>query len=630
MHARARAGASPSSLTRGRPAAPDAMDGCSRYPLHCVRCGSRSALLGLMPVMRFRHTSPAIAWPSWTGSRVVVLFVATYILSCGTCSCAGGRGGRPFRTASNNSHHAAGSRSGDDPWNPYPIRGELQFSITDYGAVGDNKTVDTAAVQRAIDAAASAAVTAGAGGGPAYVWVPPGGYLVGSLNLSSNVYLVLEKGGVLQGSSQPADYAFDWEQWNVVQAFGAANTGIIAPKEGEMGGELRGSMWQMIAGWNSEDHCFIQKNWHGVNNCSADCRPMNLLLVDSTNISIISVRIMDSAFWTQTFRRCTNVLERGVHVEGATQYGNNDGLDIESCTNVTVENSVFITGDDCIAMRSGHCQQLNHPWPMDPHSGRFQPTNAIRLRNLSLQSTSSAIKVEALFQINHGDLYDVEATDVTIRRTNRAIGIWQRNGNGTLRDLVFRNFDIETQLQYQPNFWGLGEPLVVTSIPDEPVDCAQTPGCPPVNTVGLRGIRNVTFEHIQARSEGAALLASYAGPGTPSWSGRGAVDGVLLRNVSLTIAQVGNCTSRGGMHDFSPVSSGPSIVPAPVDGIFLDGAAGVAFEGVRVSFEGQGQPSYHWSMQCVHTTSRSERPAGLAGLRCTNSSTAAETRSGLL
>ena len=44
----------------------------------------------------------------------------------------------------------------DDPWNPYPIRGphNLHFSIRDFGAVGDNKTVDTAAVQHAINAAA--------------------------------------------------------------------------------------------------------------------------------------------------------------------------------------------------------------------------------------------------------------------------------------------------------------------------------------------------------------------------------------------------------------------------------------------------------------------------------------------
>lgn len=46
--------------------------------------------------------------------------------------------------------------SANDWWNPYPIRGghNMHFSIRDYGAVGNNKTVDTGAVQRAINAAA--------------------------------------------------------------------------------------------------------------------------------------------------------------------------------------------------------------------------------------------------------------------------------------------------------------------------------------------------------------------------------------------------------------------------------------------------------------------------------------------
>ena len=46
------------------------------------------------------------------------------------------------------------------------------------------------------------------------------------------------------------------------------------------------------------------------------------------------------------------------------------------------------------------------------------------------------------------------ACQVRIRRTNRGIGVWQRNGNGSLRDLLFRDVTMETQLMWQPNFWG--------------------------------------------------------------------------------------------------------------------------------------------------------------------------------
>jgi polygalacturonase len=497
-------------------------------------------------------------------------------------------------------------------WNPYPVRGKHIYNVRDYGAIGDNSTLDTAAIQRAIDAAAKAISTQE---GLAYVRVPAGAFLIASVNMSSGVYLVLEAGGVLQGSHDPLHYAYDWQQWNVVQGHGVKNTGVIGPVDGQMGGEIRGSMWQMISGWDKTEHHFLQTNWRGTNNCSSDCRPMNLAFVDSVNISVIGIRIMDSAFWTQLFRRCTNVVERGVHVEGATQYGNNDGLDIESCTNVTVSDSVFITGDDCIAMRSGHCQKLNHPWPLDPTTGRIQPTRGIRLRNLTLTSTSAAIKVEALFQTNHGDLFDLEAKDIRILRTNRGIGVWQRNGNGTLQDLVFRDITIQTQIQWQPNFWGSGEPIVVTSFPSDDKS----------SVVGLKGIRNITFDSIIAHSEGGILLSTFPGPDTPSFPGRGAVSGLIFRNVSLTIVNIGNSSNQyGSAHEFAPVwgrfADGPVKRKAPVDGMFVDGVSDIRLEDVRIAFNGSNA---NWSMQCLNITARSPLVCE-DGFRCENGTVAAQ------
>ncbi len=136
------------------------------------------------------------------------------------------------------------SGSSADPWNPYPIRGPHQASVRDFGAVGDNITLDTAAVQRAIDAVGSAVLADRDATAVGYVRVPPGAYLVGTLNLTDNVYLVLETGGILQGSSDPAAYAYDWDYWHVVQAVNASNTGVIGDNlaADDLGGELRGSM----------------------------------------------------------------------------------------------------------------------------------------------------------------------------------------------------------------------------------------------------------------------------------------------------------------------------------------------------------------------------------------------------
>jgi len=60
---------------------------------------------------------------------------------------------------------------GASPWNPYPIRGPTVLDITTFGAVGDNETLNTVAIQHAIDSAAAA------GGG--YARVPRGAFLTG-------------------------------------------------------------------------------------------------------------------------------------------------------------------------------------------------------------------------------------------------------------------------------------------------------------------------------------------------------------------------------------------------------------------------------------------------------------------
>ena len=64
--------------------------------------------------------------------------------------------------------------------------------------MGDNRTLNTAAFKHAFDACAAA------GGG--YVEVPAGAFLTGRVDLQSNCYLVLQRGGIVQGSAEQADY----------------------------------------------------------------------------------------------------------------------------------------------------------------------------------------------------------------------------------------------------------------------------------------------------------------------------------------------------------------------------------------------------------------------------------------
>src|SRR5512139_1289925 len=79
------------------------------------------------------------------------------------------------------------------------------FNVRDYGVVGDGQTLDSPAIQSAIDACTAL------GGGT--VFLPAGQYLTGSLFLHNNISLHLDSGAVILGSENPDDYPIVHSRW---------------------------------------------------------------------------------------------------------------------------------------------------------------------------------------------------------------------------------------------------------------------------------------------------------------------------------------------------------------------------------------------------------------------------------
>ena len=93
-----------------------------------------------------------------------------------------------------------------------------QIDIREMGAAGDGTTINTRTIQRALDSAATL------GGGTVYV--PPGIYLTGTLQLRSNVNLYLEAGAVLKGSANVNDYMFNGRRVGLLFTQDAENVSI--------------------------------------------------------------------------------------------------------------------------------------------------------------------------------------------------------------------------------------------------------------------------------------------------------------------------------------------------------------------------------------------------------------------
>lgn len=205
------------------------------------------------------------------------------------------------------------------------------FSIRDYGAVGDGKTVDTTAIKAAIEACAAA------GGGQ--VWFPPGNYLSGTVRLKSHVTIFLDAGAKLVGSTNLKDY----------QSF--------TPPAGTP--ESRWTRWHraLILGDGVEDVAILGQGVIDGNKVfdpqgEEKMRgPHTILLGICRGVTIRDVSIRDSANYAVMLEFCQQVEVRNVKITGGWDGVHFRGWPGRPCRDVTILGCQFFTGDDAIAGR---------------------------------------------------------------------------------------------------------------------------------------------------------------------------------------------------------------------------------------------------------------------------------------
>jgi len=232
------------------------------------------------------------------------------------------------------------------------------FSITDFGAVGDGKTDCTGAINKAISAAHKA------GGGR--VVVPAGTFLTGAIYLKSNVNLYISQDAVVKFSTDPNHYLpAVFTRWEGVEcmnyspliyAYNEKNIAITG--KGKLDGQgSDGNWWK----WRKElqktdrenlfaqgrDGVSVEKRLYG----GKYLRPNMIEPYKCRNILIEGIKIINGPFWHIHPVLSQNIIVRNVRVEGTGP--NNDGCDPESCKDVLIEGCYFDTGDDCIAIKSG-------------------------------------------------------------------------------------------------------------------------------------------------------------------------------------------------------------------------------------------------------------------------------------
>jgi unsaturated rhamnogalacturonyl hydrolase len=244
----------------------------------------------------------------------------------------------------------------------FPAR---DFVITEFGAVAGGERDNTAAIRRAIEACTAA------GGGR--VVVPAGVFLTGAVHLKSNVNLHVSDGATLLFTTDPNAYLpavhTRWEGTEcmnysaLIYAFEQENIAITGG--GTIDGGASNDNWW---GW-------AIKRADGTSRATTDVKALNALADQGVpvaqrvfgaghflrpnfvqpyrcrNVLVEGVRIRRSPMWEINPVLCTNVIVRNLEI--VTHGPNNDGCNPDSSRDVLIENCIFDTGDDCIAIKSG-------------------------------------------------------------------------------------------------------------------------------------------------------------------------------------------------------------------------------------------------------------------------------------
>jgi len=268
-----------------------------------------------------------------------------------------------------------------------PVFPARSYNIRQFGAVGDGQTMNTNAINQAIQACAAA------GGGK--VVVPDGLWLTGPVILAANTNLYLEPGAVIIFSRNFNDYPLapvffegiaqyrcqspitgenlvniaitgqgiidgSGDAWRPVKKFKMTSgqwknlqaSGGVVNRDGSV-------WWPTAAALNGESLLAglvrNQKELTLENVAPARdyLRPVMVRLVNCSNVLLDGPTFQNSPSWNIHPLLCENVIIRNLTVRNPWYSQNGDGLDLESCKNVLVYNNWFDVGDDAICLKSG-------------------------------------------------------------------------------------------------------------------------------------------------------------------------------------------------------------------------------------------------------------------------------------
>jgi len=394
------------------------------------------------------------------------------------------------------------------------LKSKYLFNLADYGVVPDGKTLNTAAIQKALNAASESGAT---------LLIPKGIYLTGTLFLKSNTHLELSAGAVLLGSPKIEDYTKltwghheDRTPWHLLVADQAKNIRISG-----------------LGCIDGNGHNFWQKerkhDWAFFREIEERPSPM-VEITNCENVVIENITLKNPAGWCLHPFNSRNVKITGITIANNLFGPNSDGIDIGGCQDVIVSNCNISSGDDAIALKTTE------------DSG---PCERITITNCILETNCVAVRVG---YESRQDIRDISISNLIVKNCSRVVDIRSVEG------AVIERIRISNVSGYTNSGWPVNRVIEVdlNEVPNAyPIEIKDHPNFGKPKPLLKKGaIRDISLTDFDILTDGRIMMGAKDGM---------FLENIYLNNIHLRYAMIDNCIAlskkaegNGGFFSGSP------------------------------------------------------------------------------
>lgn len=309
------------------------------------------------------------------------------------------------------------------------------FEVVKFGATGDGKTLDTAAIQAALDQCGKS--------GSGTVHFAPGVYLTRPLFLSTKTTLQIDRGAKLLGTDEPSDY---FKSGTTGKRTSASFNGLINGKNLTditiTGGGIidgAGARW-----WVPAEAAREKTPGYSMP------RPRLISIANSRNVRVTDVTLQNSPSYHFVPADCEGVVVSNVTILAPERSPNTDAIDPSACKNVLITKCRIDVGDDNVAIKSGHkvegrefaCEDITvtdcvflHGHGMSIGSETTGGVHNVNVKNCTFVNTENGLRIKSQ-RGKGGVVENINYSDLVMTNVNPAITFtcyYQQNSAGDPR-----------------------------------------------------------------------------------------------------------------------------------------------------------------------------------------------------